>query len=69
MEKQRLIGDRSGLFINGWSNSWAAVGHLLGLTCKHLRMKSLASFDKDSGTEGGWPLPIRNNACICLTKK
>lgn len=48
-----LMGDRSGLFTNGWSNSRAAVDRLFGLTCKHLRMKSRASVDKDSGTGGG----------------
>jgi len=48
-----LMGDRSGLFTNGWSNSRAAVGRLLGFTCKHLRIKSRASVDKDSGTGGG----------------
>lgn len=63
-----LMGDRSVLFTNGWSNSRAAVGRLLGLTCKHLRMKSRASVDKDSATGGGWPLPIRNIACICSKK-
>lgn len=57
------------LLRNGWFDSWAAVGRLLGLTCKHLRMKSRASLDRDSGIGGGSPLPIRNIACICSDRK
>jgi hypothetical protein len=57
------------LLRNGWSDSWTAVGRLLGLTCKHLRMKSRASLDRDSGMGGGSPLPIRNIACICIDIK
>ena len=58
-----------GLVTNGWSNSWLAVGRSFGLTCRHLRMKSRASLDKESGTRGGLPLPIINNACICHVTK
>ena len=58
----------TGLFTNGCSISWAAVGRSLGLTCKHLRIKSRASLDTESGIGGSSPLPILNNACICQHK-
>ena len=49
-------GDKNvdnGFLTNGWSNSSTAVGRLSGFTCKHLRIKSWASFDKELGMCGG----------------